>query len=72
MMLQCYFRPSLKYDPYYEEADKLKALESITLQDIKDNRRDVIENAALQALIIGNLTPEQSREIVKSAQALLG
>ncbi len=29
--------------PYYEEADKLKALESITLQDIKDNRRDVIE-----------------------------
>lgn len=58
--------------PYYEEADKLKALESITLQDIKDNRRDVIENAVLQALIIGNLTPEQSREIVKSAQALLG
>lgn len=29
--------------PYYEEADKLKALESITLQDIIDNRREVIK-----------------------------
>lgn len=58
--------------PYYEEADKLKALESITLQDIIDNRREVIKNAALQALIVGNLTPEQSRDIVKSAHELLG
>lgn len=58
--------------PYYEEADKLKALESITLKDISDNRREVIESAALQALVMGNLTPEQSSEIVKSAHALLG
>lgn len=58
--------------PYYEEAEKIKALESITLQDIIDNRREVIKNAALQALIIGNLTPEQSRDIAKSAHELLG
>ncbi|OAT34549.1 pitrilysin [Proteus myxofaciens] len=58
--------------PYYEETDKLKALESITIKDIIDNRREVIEKSALQALIIGNLTPEQSRKIVQSAHQLLG
>ena len=58
--------------PYYEEADKLKSLESITLKDISDNRREVIESATLQALVIGNLTPEQSSKIVKSAHELLG
>lgn len=58
--------------PYHEEAEKLTALETITLDDISQARRDVIENASLQALIIGNLTPEASREIAKSAHEFLG
>ena len=57
--------------PYFEQEQRLAALESISLKDITDYRSMIVESAALQAIIIGNLTEKQSIEMIKSAQGLL-
>ncbi len=53
--------------PYTEQSVRLKELETITVQEIVDYRHEMIKNAALQMMIIGNLTEQQSKVIAESA-----
>lgn len=53
--------------PYTEQSTRLEALETITVQDIVTYRHEMIKNAALQMMIIGNLTEQQSKMIAESA-----
>ncbi|WP_434526969.1 pitrilysin [Photorhabdus asymbiotica] len=53
--------------PYTEQSVRLKELESITVQDIVEYRHELIKNSALQMMIIGNLTEQQSKIIAESA-----
>ncbi|MGV7962766.1 pitrilysin [Photorhabdus tasmaniensis] len=53
--------------PYTEQSVRLKELETITIQDIVDYRHQMIKNAALQMMIMGNLTEQQSKVIAESA-----
>lgn len=57
--------------PYFEQQEKLNVLDSISLKDITNYRQSSIENSALQAMIVGNLTQEQSIKVIKDAHALL-
>ncbi|HGJ5869613.1 MAG TPA: pitrilysin [Arsenophonus nasoniae] len=57
--------------PYFEQGQRLKALETITANDILNYRQDTIENAALQAIVFGNLTQKQGIDIIKSIYHLL-
>ncbi|OTA19850.1 zinc protease [Xenorhabdus beddingii] len=57
--------------PYFEQADKLKVLDTITIDDIVKYRQMMIQHSALQALIFGNFTEQQSIHIVQSAQKQL-
>ncbi|CAM3892207.1 pitrilysin [Xenorhabdus thuongxuanensis] len=57
--------------PYFEQAEKLKVLDTITVDDIVKYRQSMIQHAALQALVFGNFTEQQSIDIVQSAQKQL-
>ncbi|MEQ1964302.1 pitrilysin [Xenorhabdus khoisanae] len=57
--------------PYFEQAEKLKVLDTITIDDIVKYRQMMIQHAALQALIFGNFTEQESINIVQSAQKQL-
>lgn len=57
--------------PYFEQEQRLAALETITLKDITDYRDSVVEGAALQALVVGNLTQQQSIQTILGASKLL-
>ncbi|OTA16684.1 zinc protease [Xenorhabdus vietnamensis] len=57
--------------PYFEQAEKLKVLDTITVDDIVKYRQGMIQHSALQALVFGNLTKQQSTNIVQSAQKQL-
>ncbi|EUD05266.1 pitrilysin [Providencia alcalifaciens] len=57
--------------PYFEQEQRLAALETITLKDITDYRDSVVEGAALQALVVGNLTQQQSIQTILDASNLL-
>ncbi|CAG9430746.1 TPA: pitrilysin [Providencia alcalifaciens] len=57
--------------PYFEQEQRLAALETITLKDITDYRDSVVEGAALQALVVGNLTQQQSIQTILDASKLL-
>lgn len=57
--------------PYFEQEQRLAALETITLKDITDYRDSVVEGAALQALVVGNLTQQQSIQTISDASKLL-
>lgn len=57
--------------PYFEQEDRLSALNNITLKDITDYRANVVKNAALQAMVIGNLTEKQSIKVIQDARELL-
>lgn len=57
--------------PYFEQEQRLSALETISLKDITDYRRTLVESAALQALVFGNITQQQSIQTIKDASALL-
>ncbi|MGJ0628431.1 pitrilysin [Xenorhabdus bovienii] len=57
--------------PYFEQADRLKVLDTITIDDIVKYRQRMIQHSALQAGIFGNLTEKQSIDIVKSAHKQL-
>ncbi|PHM36672.1 pitrilysin [Xenorhabdus innexi] len=58
--------------PYIEQAESLKALDSISIDDIVKYRQKMIQGGALQAFIFGNLTEKQSIDIVNSAHKQLG
>ncbi|MBD2781964.1 pitrilysin [Xenorhabdus szentirmaii] len=57
--------------PYFEQDEKLKALETVTIDDIVKYREKMIRHSALQALIFGNLTKQQSIDIVQAAHQQL-
>ncbi|MTC39579.1 pitrilysin [Providencia alcalifaciens] len=57
--------------PYFEQEQRLAALETITLKGITDYRDSVVEGAALQALVVGNLTQQQSIQTILDASKLL-
>ncbi len=57
--------------PYFEQEQRLATLETITLKDITDYRDSVVEGAALQALVVGNLTQQQSIQTILDASKLL-
>lgn len=57
--------------PYFEQAEKLKVLDTITVDDIVNYRGSMIQHSALQALVFGNFTEQQSINIVQSAQKQL-
>lgn len=57
--------------PYFEQEQRLAALETITLKDITDYRDSVVEGAALQALVVGNLTQQQSIQTILDVSKLL-
>ncbi|HHR6405196.1 TPA: pitrilysin [Providencia alcalifaciens] len=57
--------------PYFEQEQRLAALETITLKDITGYRDSVVEGAALQALVVGNLTQQQSIQTILDASKLL-
>ncbi|AOM42299.1 pitrilysin [Xenorhabdus hominickii] len=57
--------------PYFEQTEKLKTLDIITIDDIVKYRQKMIQYSALQAFIFGNLTKQQSIDIVQSAQKQL-
>ncbi|MDX7989194.1 pitrilysin, partial [Xenorhabdus sp. 12] len=58
--------------PYFEQKEQLKALDSITVDDIVQYRQKMIQHSAIQALAFGNLTEQQSINIVQSAHKQLG
>lgn len=57
--------------PYFEQEARLAVLDDISLKDLTDYRTKVVDSAALQAMVIGNLTSEQSIKVIQDAQALL-
>ncbi len=57
--------------PYFEQDQRLAALDTISLKDITDYRAMIVESAALQALVVGNLTEQQSVKTIKDARDLL-
>ncbi|HHR6141742.1 TPA: pitrilysin [Providencia alcalifaciens] len=57
--------------PYFEQEQRLAALDTITLKDITDYRDSVVEGAALQALVVGNLTQQQSIQTILDVSKLL-
>ncbi|QTL39453.1 pitrilysin [Xenorhabdus budapestensis] len=57
--------------PYIEQAERLKALDSINVDDIVKYRYEMIQSSALQAVVFGNLTEKQSIDIVISAHKQL-
>ncbi|WP_338803821.1 pitrilysin [Xenorhabdus griffiniae] len=57
--------------PYFEQAEKLKVLDTITVDDIVNYRQSMIQHSALQALVFGNFTEQQSINLVQSAQKQL-
>ena len=62
----------LKYVPYFEEKDRLAALETITENDVTAFRDRLIREGALQMFIFGNVTAPQAEQIAAKAQAQLG
>ncbi|KLU14437.1 MULTISPECIES: pitrilysin [Xenorhabdus] len=57
--------------PYFEQAEKLKELDTLTVDDIVNYRQSMIQHSALQALVFGNFTEQQSINIVQSVQKQL-
>ncbi|WP_323084576.1 pitrilysin [Providencia alcalifaciens] len=57
--------------PYFEQEERLAALDTITLKDITDYRNSVVEGAALQALVVGNITQQQSVQTIQDVSKLL-
>ncbi len=57
--------------PYFEQEQRLAVLDTISLKDITDYRSLVVESSALQAMVVGNLTEQQSIETIKKAKDLL-
>ncbi|BET98240.1 pitrilysin [Xenorhabdus taiwanensis] len=57
--------------PYFEQTEKLKVLDTITVGDIVNYRQSMIQHSALQALVFGNFTEQQSINVVQSAQKQL-
>ncbi|MTB46456.1 pitrilysin [Providencia sp. wls1950] len=57
--------------PYFEQEQRLSALDTITLKDITDYRNSVVEGAALQALVVGNITQQQSVQTIQDVSKLL-
>ncbi|WP_063654517.1 hypothetical protein [Candidatus Arsenophonus triatominarum] len=57
--------------PYFEQEQRLKALETLTANDILKYRQETIDNAALQAIVFGNLTQKQGIDIIESISHLL-
>ncbi|PHM72139.1 pitrilysin [Xenorhabdus kozodoii] len=57
--------------PYFEQAEKRKVLDTITVDDIVKYRQGMIQHSALQALVFGNFTQQQGIDIVQSAQKQL-
>ncbi|MBD2811428.1 pitrilysin [Xenorhabdus sp. Vera] len=57
--------------PYFEQSEKLKVLDTITLDDIVKYRQKMIQHAALQAMVFGNFTEQQSINIIEAAQKQL-
>ncbi|WFQ78574.1 pitrilysin [Xenorhabdus sp. SF857] len=57
--------------PYFEPAEKLKELDTLTVDDIVNYRQSMIQHSALQALVFGNFTEQQSINIVQSVQKQL-
>lgn len=57
--------------PYFEQEQRLAALDTITLKDITDYRNSVVEGAALQALVVGNITQQQSVQTIQDVSKLL-
>ncbi|MDD9340692.1 MAG: pitrilysin [Providencia heimbachae] len=57
--------------PYFEQEQRLVALDTISLKDITDYRSMIVESAALQALVVGNLTEQQSIKTIKDVRELL-
>jgi protease-3 len=53
--------------PYIEQADRLKVLDSISIDDIVKYRQQLIQHSALQGMVFGNLTEKQGIDIVTSA-----
>lgn len=57
--------------PYFEQEQRLAALDTITLKDITDYRNSVVEGAALQALVVGNITQQQGIQTIQDVGKLL-
>ncbi|UBX49697.1 pitrilysin [Providencia alcalifaciens] len=57
--------------PYFEQEQRLAALDAITLKDITNYRKSIVEGAALQALVVGNITQQQSIQTIQDVSKLL-
>ncbi|HEQ1858025.1 TPA: pitrilysin [Providencia alcalifaciens] len=57
--------------PYFEQEQRLATLDTITLKDITDYRNSVVEGAALQALVVGNITQQQGIQTIQDVGKLL-
>ncbi|CDG19052.1 pitrilysin [Xenorhabdus doucetiae] len=57
--------------PYFEQAERLKVLDTITIDDIVKYRQKMIQQAALQAMVFGNFTEQQGIDIIQAAQQQL-
>ncbi|HHN8323402.1 pitrilysin [Morganella morganii] len=62
----------LKSVPYFEDKERLAALDTITESDITQYRDCLIREGALQMFVFGNLTAPQAEQIASKAQAQLG
>ena len=62
----------LKSVPYFEDKERLAALDTITESDITQYRNCLIREGALQMFVFGNLTAPQAEQIASKAQAQLG
>ncbi|MCC8378539.1 pitrilysin [Xenorhabdus sp. PB30.3] len=58
--------------PYIEQAELLKSLDGVSIDDVIKYRQKMIQCAALQAMIFGNLTEKQGIDIINSAHKQLG
>lgn len=57
---------SLSQLPYIEREERKRLLNEIKLQELVDYRRDLLQNATPEMLVVGNLQPEKVTELAKT------
>ncbi|WP_114194526.1 pitrilysin [Edaphovirga cremea] len=58
--------------PYSERSERRKMLDSITVEDIKKYRDDLLHHASTELLVVGNMTAEKVKDLAESIKNQVG
>ncbi len=58
--------------PYFERSERRALIASITLQELIDYRNRLFSAAALDMLVVGNMTPENATRLARQLKSALG